>query len=281
MLLAAMLLAQFCSGNQCLSDGTQSLYGFKYLESGMCSMEDAYFNKRIVAYPGKQLQVLGARPANDTAPAVVLGNEVRRDAGAALEIRRGPDVADRLMVVDSETGNAILACETGATTRTCTWLDGSGISGHWSLSVMPGYYVTIAGRLAENHTNTTLDGGCNMSEPDGGCYASFTALHGELTVVSSEARPFGGWGLQYSNPVTDGTGPNRWFVDVWGGMGQRHLMIRAQFPKCPADIELTTPQTQLYFNGAIESTLLWAFDEHRYHVCDGAQWTHLDGEPCP
>ena len=270
-LVVAMLLSQICASPFVCRSGTQDVDGFLYFNAGAAAMDDLYINTSIRGYPGKSVVIHGSRTDVD-GPAVVVDNGVRRDAGNAFEVRRGPEVKDRVLVVDSLTGNLIMSCEEGSDTRTCTLQDGSGLSGHWSLTTMPRYYVTVAGRLSENHINTFADGGCNMYEADGGCYASFTARHGELTVVSSEARPFGGYGLEYVNPVTDGTGVERWHVGAWGNMGQRHLMSRAQFPKCPADVEQTTPQTQNYVNGAEESDLLYAFDEHEWYFCDGARW---------
>lgn len=259
-----------------VTTATQEFGGFKYFTAGVCSMEDAYFNGAARAYPGKQLRLLGARPWGDEVAAVVIANDLRRDGGSILDVRRGPDIKDRVLVVDGETGNVIAACESDATTRTCSFVDGSGISGHVSMTTMPGYHLVLQGRLSENHKNTLLDGGCNMTEADGGCYAAFAAPHGELTITSSEPRPHGGLYLEVINPVTDGTGKTRFFVDAWGGIAQRHNMIRAQFPRCPVDGEATTPQTQAYFNGAVESTQLYAFDEHRWHYCDGTQWVHSD-----
>lgn len=261
-MLVATLLAQSC--------GTAEVCGFHYFNDGLCSMKDAYLNERLLAYPGKQLGAFGDR-ADDGVAAVVVGNLMRRDSGIAFEVRRGPTHADSVLEVTNE-GDVSLSCPSVASNRECRFVDASGVSGHWSLTCMPAYYVTVAGRLSENHLNVALDGGCDTLEADGGCYLAFAARHGELTVVSSEPRLSGGWGIQYTNPVTDGTGPERFFVDVWGGIGQRHLMIRAQFPKCPADIVVTQPQMQLYVNGALESTQLYAFDEHRWYFCNGTQW---------
>lgn len=270
-LLVAMLLSQACASPFVCRTGTQDVDGFLYFNAGAAAMDDLYVNTSIRGYPGRSVVLFGDRNDVD-GPAVVVGNSTRRDAGNAFEVRRGPDTSDRILVVDSRTGNVIIACEEGSNTRTCTWVDGSGVSGHWSATTMPRYYYVIASRLSENHLNTFADGGCNMFEVDGGCYASFTARHGGLTIVESEARPFGGWGFEYVNPVTDGTGPSRFHVGAWGQMGQRHFMIRAQFPKCPADVELTTPQTQNYVQGVEESELLYAFDEHEWYFCDGSDW---------
>lgn len=270
--LLAMLLLGDC---QCLTDGTQEIHGFKYINDGLCSMEDAYFNGAVRAYPGKQLALIGDR--TDDVPAVVVGNFARRDAGTAFEVRRGPTHDDSILEVTNY-GDVSLSCQSVGSTRECRFIDATGVSGHWSLTCMPRYYVTVAGRLAENHRGQLADGGATpaldaggLLEVDGGTYYPFTALHGELTVVASEARPAGGWLAEWSNPVTDGTNVKRAFVDVWGGFGQRHQMIRAQFPKCPAD-EFVTAEGQHYFNGAIESTQLYAFDEHRWYFCNGSEW---------
>lgn len=274
--LVAILLSQTCASPFVCRTGTQDVDGFLYFNAGAAAIGDLYVNTSIRGYLGKSVIINGSRTDVD-GPAVVVGNDVRRDAGNAFEVRRGPDVRDRVLVVDSLTGNVIISCEEGADIKTCSSMDGSGVSGHWSATVMPRYYYVIAGRLAENHINKLADGGCNMIDVDGGCYESFSARHGELTVISSEARPYGGWGLQYENPVTDGTGTHRWFVDVWGGTGTAAHLTRAQFPFCPAVAEVTAPQMQYYYNGAIPSTQLWAEDEQRWHVCTAdAGWTHAD-----
>lgn len=270
-LVVAMLLSQTCASPFVCRSGTQEVEGFLYLNAGAAAMDDLYINTKIVGYPGHSAIVMGNRTDVDSA-AVILGNATRRDAGYAVDIRRGPDVSDRIGSWDDETGNLILACETNATQNTCSIVDGSGASSHVSLTCMPRYLVTIMGKLGENDWNTGLDGGCNATRSDGGCHMEFAALHGDTHFTTSVPRNQGGWLLQASNPVTDGTGQTRMFVDVWGGIGQRHNMIRAQFPKCPADIVLTTPQTQIYYNGAVESTMLYAFDEHRWYFCDGSDW---------
>lgn len=273
-----VLLAQSC--------GTQDVCGFHYFNDGLCSMADMYLNARLLAYPHKQLALYGDRDVADEAAAVVVGNLSRRDSGIAFEVRRGPTHDDSVLEVTNE-GDVSLSCPRLDSNRECRFMDASGVSGHWSLSCMPGYYVTIAGRLGENHGNAQADGGCwddagCATEADGGRYLPFAARHGELTVVSSEPRPLGGWGIQYINPVTDGTGTTRFFVDVWGGIGQRHNLIRSQFPKCPGVAIATSPQAQVYLDGVDESTQLYAFDEHRWHYCDGTQWVHLDDRgACP
>lgn len=232
----------------------------------------------IPTLDGTSLRLRGSHVVGDAAPDVMVESSHYRDTGGVFGAFCGDANHSQQFALDHNGDVIIMPCPNadGSVSANAihhgTVIDGSGISGHWSATVLPRYYYGIAGRLSENHLNAGLDGGCNTLEADGGCYASFTALHGELTVLSTEPRPFGGWGLQYVNPVTDGTGPDRFFVDVWGGIGQRHMMIRAQFPPCPADLMRTMPQTQSYFNGAIESTQLYAFDEHEWYFCDGTDW---------
>lgn len=172
--------------------------------------------------------------------------------------------------------NVLPNCASAVTKEIGALVDESGMNDHVSLTCQPNYFVGVQGKLGENRINTLLDGGCDAVDQNNFCYATPAHRHGELTVFSSVKRLKGGWGIEYRNHTNDGTGHSRFFVDVWGGIGQRHLMIRSQFPSCPARVEVTTPQTQYYVYGADESTMLYAFDEHRWHYCDGSMWVHMD-----
>lgn len=229
----------------------------------------------IATTDGNGLVLRGRRAASDSAPDVRVESEHSRDAGGpfAVYVNGVPvSAVDWMGNVSAYPAPNADGTQAADAIHRGSFVDRSGISGHDTVTTMPGYNIGIAGRASENHTNTFIDGGCNVFEADSGCYASFTALHGEAAVRSTEPRPFGGWAYEYVNPVTDGTGTKRWFVDVWGGIGQRHFMIRAQFPRCPADQVATAPQTQAYFQGALESTQLYAFDEHEWYFCDGSDW---------
>lgn len=233
------------------------------------------------------LRLYGRKRGSDVQPGVIVTAENFIDSGTVFAIM--PGGACQGTAIFSVSTNEIgfgsafgHTCGSSADRQAGALVDQSGVSEHVTLTCSPRYFVTVQGKLGENQLNTAPDGGCDTVLPDGGCYLAYAALHGELTVTSSVARYAGGWLQEWRNPVSNGTGQARAFVDVWGGYGQRHGMIRAQFPKCPADVVVTfEPQLQFYYRGAVESTQLYAFDEHRYHICDGTQWTHLDGEACP
>lgn len=225
----------------------------------------------------QSLRLYGRKRGSDQQSGVIATAENFVDGGIIFSVNPGGEcsAAPIFNVSDYEVGfgaTVTSTCGSPSDKYAGALVDQSGVSDHVSLTCVPRYFVTIAGRLGENRLNTGLDGGCNASLSDGGCYMEFSALHGELTVAASVARNHGGWLQEWANPVSDGTNPKRAFVDVWGGYGQRHMMIREQFPKCPADLVVTTPQLQFYFNGALESTMLYAFDEHRWYFCNGTEW---------
>lgn len=230
------------------------------------------------------LRLYGRKRGGDVQPGVIVTAENFVDSGTVFAVVPGGACQGTpifsVSTAEIGYGTAIThTCGSSADKQVGALVDQSGVSEHVSLTCSPRYFVTIQGRLGENRLNTGVaDGGCDVWLGDGGCYLEYAALHGELTVTASVARNRGGWLQEWRNPVDDGTNHARAFIDVWGGYGQRHNMARSQFPRCPADVVVTTPQMQFYFNGAVESTQLYAFDEHRWHYCDGSAWRHMSDE---
>jgi hypothetical protein len=227
----------------------------------------------------QSLRLVGRKRNGDVQPGVIATGQEFVDSGTVFAVLPGGACSTPIFSVStSEIGfgtGVTASCGSTGDKQVGALVDQSGVSEHVSLTCSPRYFVTIQGRLGENRLNVGLDGGCDTELSDGGCYLEYAALHGEQTVTASVARNRGGWLQEWRNPVSDGTDHARAFVDIWGGYGQRHGMTRAQFPKCPADVEVTQPQLQFYYRGAVESTMLYAFDEHRWYFCTVSGWRML------
>lgn len=161
--------------------------------------------------------------------------------------------------------------------------DGTGVSGHPSLTAANGLYPVILGRLGENHDaietdagRPRTDGGTDVcTETDGGTYYCYAGRHGDVTSSSSQAR-YGGWLFEWRNPITSTAADARAFIDFNGGFGQFHQLSLSQFPPCPGYSIITSSGTFAY--GATKSTLMYDLGTERWYQCNTAGWKKLKTE---
>lgn len=256
----------------CLTNGTQDIYGFKYLLLGGASMQDHYFAGRVLGYPGHQMIVLGDRAYGDTSAAVVLGNDLVRDGGGSIASFRAGPVND--MVIVTEEGNVSLSCGNAATTGQCSFVDATGVSGHITLKSVSGGEVAIQGDIGNPlytqgfgwdgglsdggnpdggaARGPNADGGATW--PDGGTlyYVTYPygGRHGDLTVVTGiPTEQSNSWVFQTKTPNT-----NDWFfVQRNGAFGAATDAPFANFGETAQNI--ITSQGQYYLFGDHASVL--------------------------
>lgn len=170
--------------------------------------------------------------------------------------------------------------------------DGSGVSGHPSLTCAPGKYPVVLGRLGEDHDAVWPDGGRPVWDggtqvckgdggsglDDGGTYFCYAGLHGDVSSISSEPRTEG-WLFEWRNPITNSAGDARAFVDVNGGYGNFTQLTFAQFQPCPSTTTVTS--VGQFIHGATKSTLMYAIDTERWYVCKTTGWKRITTEDDP
>lgn len=293
------------SSGGCLTGGTQEIGGFKIFKFVIAGTynhpvdpaaglyDSAQFDYGVALgaplHPlldNSQVTIEGTKQVTDEGTGVVIASSHYRDAGFYFAINAGYPVNSPFFSVSSNGdvnfGPPRLSSGSADNSQTAGVLtDNSGVSGHIALQPSPKNYLASRGRLGENHDAVEPGGGRPWAdggqwvrtESDGGTYYAYAGYHGDHVFTSSTAR-YGGLLAEFKNPQAGAATDTKAFITPYGGFGQGHALTRAGFPPCPGTAIITS--LGQFFYGAYESEQLYAFDEHRWHYCDGTQWVHSD-----
>lgn len=215
--------------------------------------------------PGTQgagIRIEGARAANDgnSTADVTLGSYNLRASGLRIV-----DFAVQQHIVAEVASDGTVVAALGQQTHgPAAFVDGSGGSGHVSLTVGDGLYPVIGGRLG-SAAGYDAD---NNRVPYGG-------LHGDVTLYSVYARE-AGLGVAYVNSLTQSATDLRWYVDYNGGMGQHHGLSRAQFGEPARMVMVNGGQ---HYMGQLDSTLMYDTAQKNWYFMKGEHWVRLIEAP--
>lgn len=305
----------------CLTSGTQSIAGYKELVNGgqaddlfqftgsfPRTVNDIAFNVSQINYQGimvgtgpiaptfggNSITLMGARDSTDLAPDVIVKSSSYRDAGGYFAVLDGPnngqvfaiDAAGNVKFNYSDRYSKVHNTEPA-------WLgllqDQTGLSGHIALSTLPGMYLAIGGRLADDRDAIESDGGCPLYDggewvlndggtgvgADGGVcltYYSYAGNHGDLSVIPHGPH-VGGWLLELKNPTSGTASDSKFAIDPLGGMVQPGGLVRAKFPPESVAFRTSVGQfsygvgdgTQYYATGSGEHRWFWYdLGTHKY-----------------
>lgn len=266
--LAAVLLSQCASG---ITDNAQEFCGLKTLPEG------AIVGYNGGDYPG--LNVRGSGVYLDGAYAYIqsAGSMFFRDFGAAGNLGfifdTGNTKTGELLRLYNHGSLKLMVDASGNADVYGTITDKSGVSSHVSLTALPGYLVTLAGRVGEQklrYRSECFDGGSN---PDGGsiCHWPFAALHGDVDLTSSVAREAGFVACVHNPGKPVGTpqvptapGAESFCVDYLGGLTPIGPLNLSQFGTMTWEAGMSPDSTWTY--GQYEGTLMYAHDTAHWYV---------------
>ncbi len=219
---------------------------------------------------GQGLILTGRRSAGDTSAGVTIQNSIWNDGGVLFQVNNAYPCNTALLTVEAN------ALGFGAvTSRDCTssadqwagsFTDTSTLSGHVAMQSAPKYYLSVAGRLTDNHDGVLPDGGRPDAgaypagwvgvEADGGSYFTYAGFHGNLTVKIPEAY-YGASLFEWFNPIGGGIFTDHVAGVSWlGGYWQAHGKTKAQFPSPEPDNILTNLGQ---YRHMVQSTMLFDF----------------------
>lgn len=197
------------------------------------------------------LWIAGNRDATDPTSDIYLSSSVSRSAGNIVEVWNGMQVANI-----SKDGQITAGVVGGTLNAPASFVDGTGASGHVSLTCSEAMYTLITGKLGKN----LIDG----VYPYGG-------LHGDVTFAPTYSRE-AGMLLQVVNTTAKGNAM-KFHVDYYGGVGQAHGLSLTDFGS-PGWVPHSTSIGTTY-TGQGESTLMYAFDAHRWYAASEGAWKKI------